>query len=231
MTKADSHHLRAINAGVEGNERLTAVTSAVLLAFILIALATTPNLRALLYVHVFVGILLIGPLAVKLGSTGYRFARYYTGAPAYVAKGPPHLALRIVAPALVVLTLVLLATGCALLVTGPADPGPFEGLHNLSFVLWFPLAAVHALGHLRQLPRTLAQEWRALRATGGSRSATRELNAGALLFGAIAGVVALPTGAPWAAPGVLSQALPGPVVAAILATGLVVLASRPWKWN
>ena len=100
MTKADSHHRRAINAGVEGNERLTAVTSAVLLAFILIALATTPNLRALLYVHVFVGILLIGPLAVKLGSTGYRFARYYTGAPAYVAKGPPHLALRIVAPAL-----------------------------------------------------------------------------------------------------------------------------------
>ena len=85
MTKADSDHRRASNAGVEGNERLTALTSALLLAFILIALATTPNLHALLYVHVFVGILLIGPLAVKLGSTGYRFARYYTGAPAYVA--------------------------------------------------------------------------------------------------------------------------------------------------
>ncbi len=232
MTKADSHHRRAISAGVEGNERLTAVTSAVLLAFILIALATMPNLRALLYVHVFVGILLIGPLGVKLGSTGYRFARYYTGASAYVTKGPPHLALRIVAPALVVLTLVLLVTGSALLVTGPADPGPFEGLHNLSFVLWFPLATVHALGHLRQLPRTVAQEWRGLRATGGSGSITRvELNAGALLFGAIAGVMALPISAPWAAPGVLTQALPGPVAAAILVTGLVALASRPWKWT
>jgi hypothetical protein len=97
-------------------------------------------------------------------------------------------------------------------------------------VLWFPLAAVHALAHLRQLPRTLAPEWSALRATGGSGSATRvELNAGALLFGAIAGVVALSTSAPWAAPGVLTQALQGPVVAAILATGLVVLASRPWS--
>ena len=232
MTKADPDHRRASNAGVEGNERLTALTSALLLAFILIALATTPNLHALLYVHVFVGILLIGPLAVKLGSTGYRFARYYTGAPTYVAKGPPHPALRVVAPALVLITLALLATGCALLVTGPADPGPFEGLHNLSFVLWFPLAVVHAFGHLRELPRTLAQEWRALRAAGGSGSAARvELNAGALLFGAIAGVVVLPTGAPWAAPGVLTQALPGPVVAAILVTGLVVLASRPWKWN
>jgi hypothetical protein len=28
---------------------------------------------------------------VATGSTGYRFARYYSGNPPYVRKGPPHL--------------------------------------------------------------------------------------------------------------------------------------------
>ena len=34
-------------------------------------------LRPLLSVHIFVGMLLIPPVALKLGSTGYRFVRYY----------------------------------------------------------------------------------------------------------------------------------------------------------
>ncbi len=75
-------------SGVIGNERLTALAGAVLLVLIVVELVTVPNLRALLSVHVLVGVLLAGPLAVKLGSTGYRFLRYYTGSPAYVRKGP-----------------------------------------------------------------------------------------------------------------------------------------------
>jgi hypothetical protein len=35
------------------------------------------------------GLVLIPPILVKLGSTGYRFARYDTRAPAYLKKGPP----------------------------------------------------------------------------------------------------------------------------------------------
>ena len=37
----------------------------------------------------FIGLVLIGPVALKLASTGYRFARYYTGAPRYRAKARP----------------------------------------------------------------------------------------------------------------------------------------------
>jgi hypothetical protein len=63
--------------GVVGNARLTALAGAVLLALILVEVVTLPSLRELLSVHVLVGVLLAGPLAVKIGSTGYRFVRYY----------------------------------------------------------------------------------------------------------------------------------------------------------
>src|SRR5271165_1616785 len=65
-------------SGVIGNERLTALTGAVLLVLFLVMLVSTVNLQALLPLHIFVGVLLTGPVIVKLGSTGYRFVRYYT---------------------------------------------------------------------------------------------------------------------------------------------------------
>ena len=39
------------------------------------------------------GILLAGPVSLKLGATGYRFARYYSGHRAYRCKGAPKLSL------------------------------------------------------------------------------------------------------------------------------------------
>jgi hypothetical protein len=63
-------------AGVVGNERLTALAGAVLLVLIVVELVTSVRLRMLLSAHVVAGVVLAGPLAVKLGSTGYRFVRY-----------------------------------------------------------------------------------------------------------------------------------------------------------
>jgi len=106
--------------GVVGNERLTALAGAILLVLIMAELVTTASLRTFMSAHVFVGVLLAGPLAVKLGSTGYRFVRYYTRAPAYVRRGPPRLALRLLAPVLVVTTIVLIGSGIGLVVVAPA---------------------------------------------------------------------------------------------------------------
>src|SRR5258708_35556449 len=53
-------------SGVIGNERLTALAGAVLLALIVVELVTVANLSAVLAVHVLIGVLLAGPLAVKL---------------------------------------------------------------------------------------------------------------------------------------------------------------------
>ena len=44
---------------------------------------TILRVRQLLSPHVFIGVVLIPPVLVKVGSTTWRFARYYTGAPAY----------------------------------------------------------------------------------------------------------------------------------------------------
>ena len=84
-------------SGVVGNERMTALAGAVLLVLILVELVSSASLHTLLPIHIFVGMGLSVPLAVKLGSTGYRFLRYYTRVPAYVRRGPPRLALRVMA--------------------------------------------------------------------------------------------------------------------------------------
>src|SRR5207244_1915793 len=126
-----------------GNERLTALAGAVLLVLILVELVSSANLHALLPIHIFVGVLLAGPLVVKLGSTGYRFLRYYTQSPAYVRSGPPRLPLRVLASLLVVTTLAVVGSGIGLVVAGPAQAGLLRRLHSVSAVLWLALIAVH----------------------------------------------------------------------------------------
>ena len=54
-----------------------------------------------------------GPLAVKLGSTGWRFGRSYAGSPAHVREGPPPLALRMRAPLHVASTVAVMGSGFA----------------------------------------------------------------------------------------------------------------------
>ena len=130
-------------SGVIGNERLTALAGAVLLVLILLELVSSANLHALLPLHIFVGVFLAGPLVVKLGSTGYRFVRYYTKSPAYVHSGPPRLPLRVLAPLLLVTTLAVVGSGIGLVVAGPAQAGLLRPLHSVSVVLWLALIAVH----------------------------------------------------------------------------------------
>src|SRR5947208_17098907 len=78
-------------SAVVGNERMTALAGAVLLVLILVEIVISARLRTLLSAHVFVGVLLAGPLAVKIGSTGYHFLRYYTRSPSFLRIGPPLL--------------------------------------------------------------------------------------------------------------------------------------------
>ena len=85
----------AADGGVQGNERLTALTGTVLLAGFAAEGLTILALGRLLTLHFFLGMLLIGPVLLKIGSVCYRFARYYTGAGPYVRKGPPAPLLRL----------------------------------------------------------------------------------------------------------------------------------------
>src|SRR5580700_5059032 len=78
---------RLTGGGTTGNERLTAATGVLLLVLLAVIGVTILRLGQLLWVHLFVGMLLLPPVLLKLGSTGYRFARYYTANPAYREKG------------------------------------------------------------------------------------------------------------------------------------------------
>src|SRR5664279_267640 len=112
---------RLTGGGTTGNERLTAVTGAVLIGLLAVIGVTILRIRPLLSVHLFVGMLLIPPVLLKLASTGYRFVRYYTANPPYRRKGPPPALLRMIAPIVIVSTLVVIGTGVALLLIGPSS--------------------------------------------------------------------------------------------------------------
>ncbi|MGH2894664.1 MAG: hypothetical protein ACRDPM_15585 [Solirubrobacteraceae bacterium] len=139
--------------GTEGNERLTVVTGAVLIVLLAAVGVTIVLIGQLLWWHLFLGLALIGPVALKVASTGYRLMRYYTFDPPYRRKGPPPAALRALGPALVGLTVVVLATGVALLLIGPSSRGTLLLAHKVSFICWIVVTAIHIAGHLPELMR------------------------------------------------------------------------------
>lgn len=187
-----------IRDGVAGNARLTGVVAAALLVLLAAEGVTIPFIGPLLGPHIFIGMLLIPPVLLKLGSTGYRFARYYMHDEPYVRKGPPPLALRIMAPGVVLTTLALFGTGVALLFAGPPS-NTLIFAHKLSFIAWVALMTLHVLGHLLEVPRLALPDWRRSgsedRLTGAG---TRTMALGAaILSGGVLALLTLSIAKPW----------------------------------
>lgn len=144
-----------MRANPGGNEQLTAFAGILLIVFLAVEGATLLNLRALLTVHAFVGMFLIPVVALKMGSTGWRMARYYLGRDEYVRRGPPAWPLRVfVAPVVVASTIVLFGTGIYLLATHEVR-GTAVGLHKASFVVWLIATSVHVLFRLIRMREAL----------------------------------------------------------------------------
>ncbi len=145
--------------GVERNASLTATTAAVLLFLLAAEGVTVLRVRSLLSAHVFIGALLIPPVLLKMGSTGWRFVRYYLGDPAYRLKGPPPWVLRFLGPVVVGLTVLLLASGVLLLFVSGSLRSNVLFVHKASFVLWFGAMTIHVLGHLSETARLAIRDW------------------------------------------------------------------------
>jgi hypothetical protein len=220
-------------SGVIGNERLTVLAGAVLLVLLAVELISSASLHTLLPIHVFVGVLLAGPLLVKLGSTGWRFLRYYTRAPAYVRRGPPRLPLRVLAPLLIVMTIVVVGSGIGLVVTGPAQAGPLLPLHNLSVLFWLSLIAIHVCAYLWRTPRLVMDDWS--KPSGKNLARGRWLRLGvnlsALLAGVVAAILVFPGAAPWVVWSQTGQAIPAPLIVGLIIAALVLLVTRPLRWR
>jgi hypothetical protein len=193
--------LKALTGGgTTGNELLTAATGAVLLVGLAVIGVTILRVRQLLWIHLFVGILLIGPVALKLASTGYRFIGYYTANPRYRLKGPPLAPLRMIAPLVVISTLVVFGTGVALLFAGPSSRQTLLPIHKDSFFVWLAFIALHLLGHVTDLPRALRADYGRTRQLSGDvtgRAGRMLALTGALVAGAVLAVLVIPEFGPW----------------------------------
>ena len=79
---------RLTAGGTTGNERLTTATGVVLLVLLAVIGVTILRLRSLLWVHLFVGMLLIGPIALKIGQHGLPLRALLHRRPALPPQGP-----------------------------------------------------------------------------------------------------------------------------------------------
>ncbi len=143
--------------GAEGNERLTAAAGAVLLVLFAAEGVTILSIHRLITLHFFLGMLLLGPVALKTGSVIYRFARYYAGSPGYRRQGPPVPLLRLLGPLVLVTSVGVLGTGVALAFARSAA-GPWLFLHKAFFVVWFGVMTVHVLAYVWRLPRLIGPD-------------------------------------------------------------------------
>jgi hypothetical protein len=141
-----------------GNERLTAALGLLVLAPVIVELATILlGVHTFMSLHVFVGLALIPPVLLKLGSTGWRFVRYYSRTSAYVAHGPPQIAMRLLAPLFVTATVVLFSSGVVGVLHGHALQIA-RRLHGPASVIWLLLLGVHVPVYLRGALRSTARD-------------------------------------------------------------------------
>ena len=132
------------------------------------------------------------------GSTGYRFVRYYAGIVPYRLKGPPPALLRfVVAPVVVVSTIVVLASGVALMFVGPGSRDSLLPIHQISFFVWLGFTALHVLAHLPSVPRVLRAEHGPAPRQAPGRGARRLALALALGAGALGAVLVIGEFPPW----------------------------------
>jgi hypothetical protein len=166
---------------------------------------TIVQIGQLIWLHLFLGLLLIGPVMLKMASTGYRFVLYYARDPSYRRKGPPEAWLRLMAPIIVFTTIGVFATGVPLLFIKPIDREPIAEIHKVFFIVWLVFTGFHVLGHLPQMAGLV----------GGGRASDRDhipgldseagrgarglAVAGAIVAGLVLAIVFIPDFARWTA--------------------------------
>lgn len=189
--------------GAEGNEQITAMAGAVLLVLLAVLGVTILRVKQLIWIHLFLGLLLLGPVALKMATTGYRFVRYYTRDPEYRRKGPPELILRSTAPIVVVTTFVVFASGIVLMFRGPANRAEWLSIHKVSFIIWLVFTALHVLGHLPGFGRALETVPASSRPLGAPNGGAGRWIAlfGAVVGGVVIAIVLIPQFHVWTAPG------------------------------
>jgi hypothetical protein len=161
----------ATTHNAEGNARITGSVGAAIFVLLFLEGLTVLRVKELISWHVFFGVLLIPFVAVKIASTTYRFARYYSGRREYVEKGAPPLVLRMLGPFVTVTTVAVLGTGIGAVLENGRSRWLVDA-HKVSFFLWFAAMTLHVLGHALETPALAFADWRrsGRRQTPGARA-------------------------------------------------------------
>jgi len=188
--------------GPEGNARATGLTAAVLLVLLAAEGFTLLQLQTLITPHVVIGMVLVPFVLLKMGTTGWRMVSYYRGPGPYRDRGAPPLPLRLLGPVVVLLTLLVFASGIALLLVPHSMRNNAFFVHKASFVLWFGAMTIHVLGHILETSHLapadlVARTRRQVRGAGARLWA----QAGCLVVGVVLAVLMAPTVGPWLAAG------------------------------
>jgi hypothetical protein len=176
--------------GTEGNEILTSAAAVVLVLLLAAEGVTIVHMRGLLSAHMFIGLVLIPPVVLKLGSTGYRMVSYYAGSRAYLLAGAPRMPLRLIAPVLVASTIAVLASGLLLLAAGHKSSTVLT-IHKLSFIAFGVVLAVHFLAYVPRVARSIRTDWAAARRHAVPGSGTRAMLVATAVGGGAALALAL----------------------------------------
>jgi hypothetical protein len=189
--------------GTAGNEQLTAITGVLLIVLLAVLGVTILRIGQLIWVHLFLGLVLIGPVLLKLASTGYRFVRYYAGNPTYRRKGPPPPWMRIIAPVVVLCTVVVFVSGVVLMYNGPSDRGTWLTIHKTGFFVWLAFTAFHVLGHMPGLGGTVRDAGVGSRSGAAGATGRWIALASAVVGGLVLALLLVPQFAAWTAPGAM----------------------------
>jgi hypothetical protein len=104
----------------------------------------------------------------------------------------------VLAPLLLIATLVVIGSGIALVTTSPGTEGTLNVVHKVSFLVWAVLVGIHVLAYIPHVPGLIAGDWRhdrALQAPG--RGQRLGVNVAALVAGTIAAILVLPAFSAW----------------------------------
>jgi hypothetical protein len=178
------------SGGIRGNELLTSAVAVVLVVLLAAEGVTILQLQSLVDEHMFLGLVLMPPVLLKLGSIGYRLVRYYTGSRAYIAKGTPRLPLRLLAPVLVSATIVLFTSGVLMLAAGHKGRSLLQ-IHRLSAIVWATVFAVHVIAYGPRVVRSLTTALRATRENAVPGAGVRGLVVASAIGGGVVLAVSL----------------------------------------
>jgi hypothetical protein len=179
--------------------RGVAIGGVALLVLCTLEVLTALDLRVAIAWHILIGIVLIPLLVLKLALATWRFASFYrASSPAHVHSAP-WLPLRILAPLLVVVTVLVVLSGVELTFAGPASFSDtfLAPAHFLLAGIWLVLLFIHTLAYAKRSVRSTRLDLGGAVALRRGPLLRTGVVVGAIVLGVAASTIALAKADAW----------------------------------